>query len=113
MKSSLTTLALAAAFAVVGSSPILAADGGDMKVVNKTGHTVVAFLFPDDNVHESEEGGVQFGTLANGQTAIAHVPTCKFSVLLVDHEDIWHGEFHDCTANTLTFTASTGHGHHK
>ncbi len=106
------TLALAAAVALAGSSPMWAADS-DMKVVNNTGHTVVAFVFTDDKVHESEDGGVQFGTLTNGQSAVAHVPTCTFSVLLVDHEDVWHAEFHDCNARTLTFTATTGHGHHK
>lgn len=37
----------------------------------------------------SEEDGLQFGTLWNGPSAVAHVP---------------NSEFHDCNLNTLTFT---------
>jgi hypothetical protein len=91
-----------------------AADGEDLNVINKTGRTVTAFLFTDDRVHDDESGGVQFGTLKNGQSAIAHVPTCKFAVVLIDGDDLWHWEFHDCNTPSITFTSNTGHGqrHH-
>lgn len=84
-------------------------DGEDMDVHNKTGHEVVVFLFQDTHVHLDEEGGVQFAHLHDGEGAVAHVPHCEFSILLVDHEDIWHAEFHDCHSTDLTFTSTTGH----
>ena len=99
------TLALAG---IVGSAR--AKDGEDMNVHNKTGHEVVVFLFTDDKVHSDEKGGTQFAHLKDGESAIAKVPVCKFSILLVDHEDIWHAEFHDCTSTDMTFTKETGHG---
>ena len=90
-----------------------ASDAANLNVHNETGHTVVAFLFQDGHPHSSEEGGVQFAVLKNHQSAVAHVPQCTFSVLLVDHEDIWHAEFHDCHSTDMTFTTNTGHGHHE
>ena len=84
-------------------------DDHSLDVHNKTGHEVVVFLFQDDHVHLSEEGGVQFAHLHDGESAVAHVPNCTFSVLLVDHEDVWHAEFHDCHSTDMTFTSTTGH----
>jgi hypothetical protein len=40
---------------------------------------------------------------------VAHVPHCTFSILLVDHQDIWHAEFHDCHSTDLVFHSDTGH----
>ena len=85
-------------------------DGEDLNVHNKTGHEVVVFLFQDDSVHTNEKGGVQFAHIKDAESAVAHVPHCKFSVLLVDHDDIWHAEFHDCHSTDMTFTSTTGHG---
>jgi hypothetical protein len=90
-----------------------AADGEDMMVHNNTGHTVVAFLFTDDRPHMNEKGGVQFGVLHDGESAVAHVPTCRFAVLLVDHDNIWHAEFHDCHSTDMVFTSNTGAGHRQ
>jgi hypothetical protein len=84
-------------------------EGEEMNVHNQTGHHVVVFLFQDANVHLNEQGGVQFGSLADGESAVAHVPHCTFSILLVDHEDVWHAEFHDCNSTDLTFHSDTGH----
>ena len=84
-------------------------DNHDLDVHNKTGHEVVVFLFQDDHVHMNEEGGVQLAHLHDGESAVAHVPNCTFSVLLVDHEDVWHAEFHDCHSTDMTFTSTTGH----
>lgn len=112
MKLNAIAVALGA-FLLIAAAPVVkAADGEDLTVINKTGRTVTAFLFTDDAVHDDEHGGAQFGTLKNGQSAVAHVPTCKFSILLVDGEDIWHWELHDCTTPSITFTNNTGHGHH-
>ena len=66
-----------------------------LTAVNKTGHTVVAFFFADDNVHENEAGGVQFGKLTNGQSGVAKVPGCHFAIMLADGQDIWHWVFHE------------------
>ena len=84
----------------------------EMNVHNKTGHEVVVFLFQDDKIHTNERGGVQFAHLHDGESAVAHVPVCKFSILLVDHDDVWHAEFHDCHSTDMTFTMTTGHGKH-
>jgi hypothetical protein len=84
-------------------------DGEDVNVHNKTGHEVVVFLFDDDHVHLNEEGGSQIAQLKDGESAVAHVPHRKFSILLVDDEDIWHAEFHDCHSTDMTFTANNGH----
>jgi hypothetical protein len=88
-------------------------DGEDMNVHNKTGHEVAAFLFIDDKVHLNYAGGTQFAHLKNGESAVAHAPHCKFSILLVDKEDVWHAEFHDCHSTDMTFTANTGHAKKK
>lgn len=105
-----TLLVLPVRVARAGASP---ADGEDMAVHNETGHTVAAFFFTDDRPHLNEKGGTQFGILKNGETKIAHVPTCRFAVVLVDHDDIWHAEFHDCHSTDITFHSDTGHGHRQ
>jgi hypothetical protein len=87
-------------------------DGEEMNVHNHTGHEVLCFLFQDADVHLDEHGGVQFAHLKDGESAVAHVPHCTFSVLLIDKDDVWHAEFHDCHSTDLTFTATTGHDHH-
>lgn len=110
LRQSLLTLALAVA--VIALPAISRADeheGEEMNVHNNTGHEVVVFLFQDAAVHTNEHGGVQFAHLADGESAVAHVPHCTFSILLVDHQDVWHAEFHDCHSTDLVFHADTGH----
>lgn len=84
-------------------------DGEEINVHNNTGHEVIVFLFMDDQVHLNESGGVQFASLRSGESAVVHVPNCVFSILLVDNDDIWHGEYHDCHNTDITFTPETGH----
>src|SRR5947207_4447006 len=84
-------------------------DGEDINIHNRTGHEVQVFLFMDDKVHLDESGGVQFASLKDGESAVAHVSYCVFSILLVDNNDIWHGEYHDCHSTDITFTPETGH----
>jgi len=96
----------------LGSGSARADDGEQMDVHNHTGHEVLVFLFADDHVHLTEDGGVQFAHLADGDSAVAHVPNCTFSILLVDHEDVWHAEFHDCHSTDMTFNSDTGHAKH-
>src|SRR5262245_55645523 len=113
LKTLIVTIGLTAAIAFALSNVARAkADGEDMDVHNKTGHEVVVFLFLDDKVHTNEKGGTQFAHLEDGESATAHVPVCKFSILLVDHEDVWHAEFHDCHSTDITFTKDTGHAKH-
>jgi hypothetical protein len=108
---------LALAFAIAGSFTVSslahadahAHEGEDMSVHNKTGHEVVVFLFQDDHVHLEEAGGTQLAHLKDAESAVAHVPNCKFSILLVDHNDVWHAEFHDCHSTDMTFKMDTGH----
>lgn len=95
--------------AVLAIAAVARADGEDLNVHNKTGHPVLAYLFQDDHVHVTPAGGVQFAHLGNGQSAVAHVPSCRFSVVLVDGADLWHAEFHDCHATEMTFLPDTGH----
>lgn len=112
IRNALFALFLAALF----SPAAMAAAGEDLKVINKTGRTVVAFLFQDDHPNLDPDEGVQFGVLKNGESAIAHVPNCTFEILLVDKEDVWHWELHDCKSPSITFTSTTGAGkreHHK
>ena len=104
----LLPLLTSACLAVVASSAF-AKEGEDLNVHNKTGHTVDVFLLQDDHPHLDPAAGVQFAHLGNGDSAVAHVPNCKFGILLVDHEDVWHAELHDCTSTDLTFTMDTGH----
>jgi hypothetical protein len=92
------------------ASAASANDGDEINVHNHTGHAVFVFLFDDANVHTNEHGGVNFAQLKDGESAVARVPHCTFGILLVDHEDIWHAEFHDCHSTDLTFTKDTGHG---
>jgi hypothetical protein len=103
-----------AAVAAVGlsmfaSSTARADEGAALKVHNQTGHEVAVFLFQDSHPHLSPEGGIQAAHLKSGESADAHVPNCDFSVVLVDHEDIWHAEYKDCHSTDLTFTKDTGH----
>jgi hypothetical protein len=86
-----------------------ARDGIDMNLHNRTGHEVLVYLFNDDHVHLNEQGGTQFAHLKNNESAIAHAPHCKYSILLVDKNDVWHAEFHDCHSADVTFTRDTGH----
>jgi hypothetical protein len=111
LRTQLSALAFAALLIFVPARSVRAAEGEDLNVHNETGHTVIAFLFQDDRVHLNEAGGVQFATLNNHQSAVAHAPKCTFSVLLVDHDDVWHAEFHDCHSTDMTFTSTTGHDH--
>jgi hypothetical protein len=113
IRHSFLALALAAAGAFVFSGTAHAGDGEDMNVHNKTGHEVLVFMFDGDASHLDESGGTQFAHLKNGESAVAHVPHCKFSILLVDHDDVWHAELHDCHSNELTFTKDTGHAKKK
>lgn len=94
--------------------PSSATEGEELTLHNETGHPVAVYLFQDDGAHTSGEGGsdVQFGHLAVGESKTAHVPSCKFSIVLVDHEDVWHSEFHDCHSTDMVFTQDTGHEHH-
>lgn len=101
------------AAAVSADDHAKAHDGEDMNVHNKTGHEVLVFLFQDDKVHLDEAGGTQFAHIKDGESAVAHVPHCNFGIVLVDHDDIWHAEFHDCHSTDLTFTKDTGHAKKK
>ncbi len=110
LRSSLLALSLAVAvFALPAVSRADEHEGEEVNVHNNTGHEVLVFLFQDAEVHFNEEGGVQFAHLADGDIAVAHVPNCTFSILLVDHQDVWHAEFHDCHSTDLTFDSDTGH----
>lgn len=111
MKSGSSSLMFAAtlSLALAAGTARSEAAGEDIKVHNNTGHEVAVFIFQEGGVHTDESGGTQFATLKNGESAVAHVPDCDFSVLLVDDEDIWHAEMHDCTSTDLTFNADTGH----
>jgi hypothetical protein len=111
LRHSFLALAFAAvgAFTLAGVSHAAEHEGEDMNVHNKTGHEVLVFLFQDDHVHLDEGGGTQVAHLNNGDSAVAHVPNCKFSIVLFDHDDVWHAEFHDCHSTDMTFTMETGH----
>ena len=110
-------LSLAASLGLLLAANLASAkEGEDLNVHNKTGHTVDVFLLQDDHPHLDPAEGVQFAHLANGESAVAHVPACHFGILLVDHEDVWHAELHDCNSTDLTFTVDTGHAkreHHE
>ncbi len=109
-----TILSLATfGLSLLGSAPAHADAGETLHIHNKTGHEVLIFLFQDDHPHLSEDGGTQVGHLKDGESGDAHVPNCKFDILLVDHEDVWHAEFHDCHSTDLTFTTETGHAKKK
>jgi len=116
IRTSIVALALAAASTFTLSSLAVADehhdakhDGEDLNVHNKTGHDVLVFLFADDKVHLDETGGVQFAHLKDAESAVAKAPHCTFAVILVDHDDVWHAEFHDCHSTDMTFTKDTGH----
>ena len=117
LRNSLLALSLAA-LSTLAFAGVMRADeheGEEMNVHNQTGHEVIVFLFQDDHVHLSEEGGIQIADLPDGESAVAHVPNCTFSILLVDHNDVWHAEFHDCHSTDLVFHTTTGHAqkHHE
>lgn len=116
LRRSLLSVALvaAASFVFAGAARAEGHDGEDLNVHNHTGHEVLVFMFQDDHVHLDEGGGTQFAHLKDGESAVAHVPHCTFAVILVDHDDVWHAEFHDCHSTDMTFTADTGHAkkHH-
>lgn len=111
MKSGSSSLMFAAtlSLALAAGTARSEAAGEDIKVHNNTGHEVAVFIFQEGGVHADESGGTQFATLKNGESAVAHVPDCEFAVLLVDDEDVWAAEVHDCTSTDLTFSADTGH----
>ncbi|MFI5298271.1 MAG: hypothetical protein ACHREM_09255 [Polyangiales bacterium] len=102
-----------AALGTIGLAGFVHADtahpGDDLNVHNSTGHDVIVILFQDDHVHLSETGGTQVASIKDGKAAVAHVPNCQFAVVLIDHEDVWHAEFHDCHSTDMTFTKDTGH----
>ena len=108
-KFTLSAFALALTAVAGFGTTALADDGETLHVHNKTGHEVVVFLFQDAKVHLSSDGGVQFAHIKNGESADAKVPHCNFGVVLVDHEDVWHAEFHDCHSTDMTFTKDTNH----
>lgn len=113
----LLSLVLTALTTFGGASPSQADDtphdGEDINVHNRTGHEVLVFLFQDSRPHLDESGGVQIAHLKNGESAVSHVPTCTFALLLVDHDDVWHAEYHDCKSTELTFNKDTGHAKKK
>jgi hypothetical protein len=111
IRRALFTLGLGTVGGLALSVSSTAQAGTAMNIHNQTGHEVVVFLFTDGQTHTSGDGGIQAGHLVNGESVVADVPTCDFEVLLVDHEDIWHAEYHDCDSTDLTFTSDTGHGH--
>jgi hypothetical protein len=84
-------------------------EGEALNVHNHTGHSVVVFVIQNDAVDLDPADGVQVAAIADGDSAVANVPHCQFSVLLVDEEDVWHAEFHDCNSTDFTFTSDTGH----
>ena len=102
-------LALVGAVAIAGASRADGGEGLDMEVHNHTGHQALVYLFLDADVHTDEYGGTQFAHLQNGESAIAHVSQCTFSIVLVDHDDVWHAEFQDCNSTDMTFQPDTGH----
>jgi hypothetical protein len=115
LRTGLFGLVLGVAFALTASS-VRAAGGEDLKVTNKTGHLVDVYLLQNDSVDLDPDDGVQFAHLKDAESAVAHVPNCTFAIVLVDHEDVWHAEFHDCHSTEMTFTKDTGHSkreHHQ
>ena len=102
-------------FSLVGMTRVQAAqDHESLALHNETGHDVFVFLFKGETVHTNEKGAdVQWGLIKNGQSKTADVPFCTFEVLLIDKNDIWHAEFHDCHSTDFTFHSDTGHGAKK
>jgi hypothetical protein len=107
-----SVLALGFAAAITAKASA-AAPKLDLEITNETGHTVVAFFFKDGVAHYNEKGGTQFGVIEDGHSAVAHAPNCNFSIMLIDHEDIWHAEFHDCDSTHYVFHKDTGHDKKK
>ena len=71
------------------------ADGEDMTLHNHTGHAVLVFMLQNDSPDLDPDEGVQVAAMGDGESAVAHVPNCHFEILLADHEDVWHAEFHE------------------
>lgn len=113
IRHALFGLALAACGSLSLTGASFAGDGEDMTLHNNTGHAVYVYLFQDADVHLNEKGGVkiQEGLIADHGSAVAHVPHCTFSIVLIDKDDVWHAEFHDCHSTDMTFTKDTGHAH--
>jgi hypothetical protein len=88
-------------------------DGEELTLHNHTGHAVVIFMLQNDSPDLDPDEGVQVGAIEDGGSSVAHVPNCHFEILLVDHEDVWHAEFHDCTSTDYTFSSDTGHAHRE
>lgn len=112
MKSFVLFLALVVGSGLAAGSA-RADDGEALTVHNHTGHDVVVFMLQDDAPDLDPDDGVQVAAISDGDSAVAHVPHCHFGILLVDHEDIWHAEFHDCSSTDYTFTSDTGHSHRE
>jgi hypothetical protein len=106
----LCALAFSLALAVSAGSA-RADDGESLTLHNHTGHSVVMFVMQNDATDLDPADGVQAGEIADGGSAVAHVPHCHFGILLVDHDDVWHAEFHDCESTDFTFSSDTGHAH--
>ena len=87
-------------------------EGEELTIHNNTGGEVLVFLFQDDHPHLDEDGGTQWGDIKNNEEKTAHVPSCHFAILLVDHEDVWHQEFDDCHSTDLVFTSAKTDKHH-
>ena len=88
-------------------------DGEEMTLHNHTGHPVVIFVLQNDSPDLDPDDGVQGAAMADGESAVAHVPNCHFEILLVDNDDVWHAEFHDCSSTDYTFSSDTGHAHRE
>jgi hypothetical protein len=109
LKAALPLVFAAGVVIAVFSGSARASEGEELTIHNNTGHSVVVFLLQNDAPDLDPDDGVQVAAIANGKSAVAHVPHCHFAVLLVDHEDLWHAEFHDCSSTDYTFTKDTGH----
>jgi len=109
----LLTLAACVLVAVGVGRLRAAAEGQDMNVHNHTGHEVTGYIFSDDAVHLDPAGGTQFGKMKDGESAVARAKKCKFAILLVDKDDVWHREFRDCKSTDVSFNEDTGHEKRK
>lgn len=111
MKAGLSSVMFTAtlSLALVAGNARSETAGTDMNIHNKTGQEVAVFVFQEGGVHVDEAGGTQLAVLKNGESAVAHVPDCEFSILLADEDEVWHAEFDDCKSTDLTFNADTGH----
>ncbi|HLY54526.1 MAG TPA: hypothetical protein VKS60_03145 [Stellaceae bacterium] len=112
MKYFCVALAAIAGGFLLGSAALAGEDDGEsLTVHNNTGHHVVVFLLQSAGDDLDPDDGVQVASIGNGESAVAHAPSCHFEILLVDQDDVWHASMHDCHSTDLTFTANTGHSH--